>query len=405
MASIFQRGGSYSVVYTLSSDGMRKQKWETYHTHQEAEHRKEQVELYLNYQKKRIVHNIGTVEQLMDTYVRLYGLSKWTMSTYDGNTALIRNYIVPFMGKMRLYELSPRVAAELYRRLLELPQIDIPYHRSKGNRLTPRTLESIHKLLHSAFEQAVLWECIPTNPFHKTAVPKTRAQKPQILSAAQIKTLLQNCDNPHLRIAIHLAISGSLRKGEILGLTWNDVNFKESSIHICKSLSRVSREAYLSVDKRDVIYEFPSILSSDKTVVVLKSPKTESSSREVYLPEYVLDELSDLKKVQKCSKKKCPYPDMVFKYPDGRPMLDSTLNYHFKNLLIKKGVPIVTFHSIRHSSITYKLVLSHGNIKAVQGDSGHAQAEMITELYSHILDECRKETAIRFEKAFYQDFR
>lgn len=65
-------------------------------------------------------------------------------------------------------------------------------------------------------------------------------------------------------------------------------------------------------------------------------------------------------------------------------------------------LPQVTFHSLRHSSITYKLVLSEGNIKAVQGDSGHAQAQMITETYGHILDQNRRETSDRFEKMFYQ---
>ena len=61
-----------------------------------------------------------------------------------------------------------------------------------------------------------------------------------------------------------------------------------------------------------------------------------------------------------------------------------------------------SFHSLRHSSISYKLVLTGGNIKAVQGDSGHAQAEMITERYGHIIDTCRKQCAEDFEEEFYK---
>ena len=61
----------------------------------------------------------------------------------------------------------------------------------------------------------------------------------------------------------------------------------------------------------------------------------------------------------------------------------------------------MVFHSIRHASITYKLKLNGGDVKAVQGDSGHAQASMVTEVYSHILDENRKANAELFEKAFY----
>lgn len=98
------------------------------------------------------------------------------------------------------------------------------------------------------------------------------------------------------------------------------------------------------------------------------------------------------------------YPDMVFQYSDGRPLLESSLSTRFRNQLRTAQLPSVTFHSLRHSSITYKLVLSQGNIKAVQGDSGHAQAEMVTELYGHIIDEARKENAVRFQEDFYQSF-
>ena len=64
-----------------------------------------------------------------------------------------------------------------------------------------------------------------------------------------------------------------------------------------------------------------------------------------------------------------------------------------KQIIKKEGLPDVVFHSLRHTSVTYKLKLSGGDIKAVQGDSGHAQADMVTEVYGHILDEDRKKNA------------
>ena len=402
MASIVNRGKSYSVVYSLKTDTGHKQKWETYHTLQEAEHRRQQVEFYLNQEKKKRACVVETVSQLLDEYIRLYGLSKWSMSTYEGNCSLIRNYIIPFMGSIRLSELSPRIVAELYRKLLEFPQIDTLYHRSRGKSVTPRLLESIHKVLHSAFEQAVLWEYVRTNPFHKAILPKVNLKKVQLLSAGEIKRLLQCCHNQQLRVVLHLAFAGSLRKGEILALTWDDINFNTGSVEVCKTLSRVSKEALIKLNHRDIIHQFPAILSSEKSVVVLKTPKTHSSIRTVYLPRYVINELLDLKKQRKETKN---FPDMLFQYSDGRPLLESTLSNHFRSLLAAAGLPQVTFHSLRHSSITYKLVLSQGNIKAVQGDSGHAQAEMVTELYGHIMDESRKENAIRFEEDFYQNFK
>ena len=69
-------------------------------------------------------------------------------------------------------------------------------------------------------------------------------------------------------------------------------------------------------------------------------------------------------------------------------------------LIKKTGLPKVVFHSLRHSSITYKLKLNGGDMKSVQGDSGHAQMTMVAEVYSHIIDEDRKKNAQNFEKAF-----
>ena len=75
---------------------------------------------------------------------------------------------------------------------------------------------------------------------------------------------------------------------------------------------------------------------------------------------------------------------------------------NFYKLIKEHDLPQVVFHSLRHTSITYKLKLNGGDIKSVQGDSGHAQVSMVTEVYSHILDEERRKNAQLFEEAFYR---
>ena len=84
------------------------------------------------------------------------------------------------------------------------------------------------------------------------------------------------------------------------------------------------------------------------------------------------------------------------------PTEQSTINGALKQLIEENDLPKVVFHSFRHSSITYKLKLNGGDIKAVQGDSGHAQASMVTEQYAHILDDDRRLNAQRFDDFFYQ---
>ena len=388
MASIVQRNKSFSVVYTIYDGDKKKQKWETYHSYEAALRRKEQLDLIQQHENERAQYREGALAPFLEEYVELYGRIHWACSTYTSNEGLIRNYIVPFMGSMRLTEFSPKVIAALYGKLQSDPQI------------TPSVLTNIHKLLHSAFEQAVLWEYVPRNPFQKASVPKAFPTEIPMLTTDEIKILIQNCDNHMLSIAIHLAFAGSLRKGEILALTWDDVDFQKGTVSISKTLKRVRRDAVDALNGKNILYQFPSVFDEGRTVTVLKRPKTKSSIRTVYLPDYVLDALQKWKETLKPVNRN--QPNLILRYSNGRPLLEKTLPRLLEKQLLKLGLPMVSFHSLRHSSISYKLVLTGGNIKAVQGDSGHAQAEMITERYGHIIDSCRKQCAQDFEEEFYK---
>ena len=93
--------------------------------------------------------------------------------------------------------------------------------------------------------------------------------------------------------------------------------------------------------------------------------------------------------------------NLVFAGSLGLPTESSTITGALKRLINENNLPPVVFHSFRHSSITYKLKLNGGDIKAVQGDSGHSQVRMVTDVYSHILDDDRKNNAQLFQEAFY----
>jgi hypothetical protein len=94
--------------------------------------------------------------------------------------------------------------------------------------------------------------------------------------------------------------------------------------------------------------------------------------------------------------------NLVVSLPNGRPLEGQVISRSFNALIQAHDLPDVVFHSLRHTSTTYKLKLNKGDMKAVQGDTGHSQLKMITDVYSHILDEDRRNNAARFEEAFYQ---
>lgn len=400
MASIVQRGGSYSVVYYTKENGILKQKWESFRTEKDALHRKCVVE-YSQQVKKELAHRPQTVEQLIQEYIWLHGRAKWSLSMYTSSRGLIQNYINPYFGSIRLEELTPRLVSKLYMEFQQEPRYCGTYHKYEGQTVSASTLKSVHKLLHSAFEQAVLWEYVDRNPFHKAVLPKAKAAPSVFLSPEQIQLLLCHCSVSWLRLAIELSFVCTLRRGELLALTWDDISWEQNSLQISKTLCRVSKDAMLMLQERDVLRIFPADARS-RTVLVLKSPKTESSNRVVYFPQSLKHSLFEWQNEQKKSAIG-ELPRLIFAYEDNRPLQGGVLTKQFQRLLAKCNLPKVTFHSLRHSSITYKLVLTGGDIKAVQGDSGHSQADMITEIYGHILDANRRKNTERFEEEFYQN--
>ena len=223
---------------------------------------------------------------------------------------------------------------------------------------------------------------------------------------------LEACDNKMLKIAFHLAFTATLRIGEVLGLTWDAMDISEEAIaanrayvYINKEVERVSKQAVEELNSKDIILTFPSQKKNNKTVRVLKSPKTDSSKRKVFIPKSVAQCLIDLKKNQEeiieALGNEYQNYNLVMATTFGLPIGDSYLRTKMQDIIDELGLPDVVFHSLRHTSVTYKLKLCGGDIKAVQGDSGHAQADMVTEVYGHILDEDRRKNAELMENAFY----
>ena len=140
---------------------------------------------------------------------------------------------------------------------------------------------------------------------------------------------------------------------------------------------------------------------------MIKTPKTESSIRKVWIPKTLAYILRENMRCQDELKGflGSDYHDygLVVCMPNGRPCEGRILLKEFAKLRDKAGLPKVVFHSLRHSSTTYKLKLNHGDLKATQGDTGHAQIDMITDIYAHILDEDRKVNAQKFEASFYSN--
>lgn len=300
--------------------------------------------------------------------------------------------------------------------LLQTPAVkkatDKKYAKKKTEYVTAATVKKVHNVLRSAFHQAVKWELMEKNPAIYATVPKPEVHKREIWDAPTLFHALEVCEDERLKLAINLSFACSMRIGEILGLTWDCVDITPESIragkayvYINKELQRVSKAALTALEKKDVLRVFPDTNGANKTVLVLKKPKTATSTRKVFLPRTVAEMLVQWKFSQDFTKESVgkEYTDynLVVANALGTPVEHSRITAMFRELIEANDLPKVVFHSLRHSSITYKLKLNGGDIKAVQGDSGHAVASMVTDQYSHILDDDRKANAALIEKAFY----
>ena len=413
MASIFKRKTKYSVVYSyIDETGAKKQRWETFGSLKEAKKRKAEVEFQQS-TNTFTPPSIKTVADLMRDFVDLYGVNSWAISTFESKRGLIDNYILPFLGDMRLDEVTPRVIDEFYKKLQSTKCVKTKFHPNVDAFVSPRNILEIHKILRSAFNQAVKWELISRNPVVNATLPKSEPKRRDIWTADELFHALSLCESDILALAINLSFSCSLRMGELLGLTWDCVDISDeaiesgnASIRVEKELQRVSRNAMQTLSEKDVIMTFPSLLANTTTQLVLKKPKTKTSVRRVWLPRTVAVMLRETKRGQEEMQEilGSEYTDynLVMAMVNGKPIEQNYLSRLFRELISKNNLRPVVFHSIRHTSTTYKLKLNGGDVKAVQGDTGHAQSKMVMDTYSHILDEDRRDNAAMFEQMFYR---
>ena len=415
MATIICKNNKFNVVYSYYDEaGKRHQKWEAFPTMPEAKQRKSEIE-YKQQLGSFTIPTCNTLNELLKEYVSLYGKTKWAINGYSSNTGLIRHYIAPKLGELRLKEITPRVLEMFYQGLLKTPAVPLmtdKKYRQTGKFVQPPTIRKIHNLLHSAFNQAEKWELIEKNPAKFATLPKYEMKERDIWDSQTLFHAIDCCEDERLKLCLNLAFSCSLRIGELLGLTWDCVDISEESIatgkaHIVvnKQLQRVNKRSMEATDNKDVLTTFPEIGLQNNTVLILKKPKTRASIRKIFLPKTVAENLTKWKMEQDLLIEQlgAEYHDynLVIAGSRGQPVESNIIRKSMRQLIEANELPQVCFHSLRHSSITYKLKLNGGDIKAVQGDSGHAQATMVTDQYSHILDESRRNNVQLFEQAFY----
>jgi len=414
MASIKEKDGKYHVIYSYKGEaGERKQKWETYYKKADAVRRKLEVELAQANGKLVVSSDILFEDFIKNKYIPTYGRAKWNYSTYDTNVGIFKNHIFPYIGKKKLGAIKPHDIDALFMQLgykkvgnrLRTPEEDLPI-------LAATTVHYVYVLLKKAFSKAVEWRDLPESPVIGSGPETSKPDPRPIWEPSKMRVALQTLDsNPMLHLAVHFSVKASLRIGEVVALTVDDIDFDRKEIRINKTLQRVTKEALENINPKDLIYVFPSYTKGSQSCLVLKRPKTKGSIRVNYISDELRDEL--MERLKQIAKNKAFYGEKYYKskyellycFEDGRPIEPGRVSRWFKKWQgyeEAKELDLVTmpFHSLRHTSASIKLAVT-GDIKSLQRDLGDTTSYMATDTYSHPLEEQRKIMSDAVDEVLY----
>jgi integrase len=283
-------------------------------------------------------------------------------STLWRDKSLIANHIKPALGRIKLKNLNAIHLQGMYR-----DRLDRGISEDKG--LSGSTVQKIHHIVHKALGQAVKWDLIPRNPAESVKAPTPSSKEMRPLSADEARTLLRAAKGNRLEALYILAVHTGMRRGELLGLKWDDVDLDTGvpRVRVRRTLTRTGGGKGLA----------------------LGEPKTKASRRTVRLTPGAVDALRRHRARQAEERLKVGnlYADrgLVFAGESGGLINPSNLRQRsFIPLLRAAGLPQITFHDLRHTCASL-LFSKNVHPKFVQELLGHARVAITLDIYSHML--------------------
>lgn len=311
-----------------------------------------------------------TFAEFTEIWKRDYGSKELAPTTYARYLGILNTRILPYFSKFKLDKIKPTDIMKFYDMLENDTQIR-RLKNNKGERLTKplskKTILEHHRLLRAMLHKAVYWQLIVNNPAERVQPPKARKPKRKYYDDEQCKILLENLETQEIKykVAIIITIFTGVRLGELMGLEWNDIDFKNKEIAINKASQYLPEKG-----------------------VYTKEPKTSSSYRNVSIPDSVIEMLEEYKIWYDNQKELCGEfwnnSDRLFVQDDGKPMHPDTVSKWFGKFIRKIGLPVINFHGIRHTNATL-LISQNVDVAVVAARLGHAQISTTFNFYVHPL--------------------
>ncbi|MFA6941434.1 MAG: tyrosine-type recombinase/integrase [Clostridiaceae bacterium] len=325
-----------------------------------------------------------TFKDFIEKWEEEYGGENLAPKTYYRYKEMLDERIIPALGHIRLDKLKPIHFVKFYNMLME----DGIRKDGKPGGLSKRTINHHHRLIHSILEYAVKWQVLRENPLARISSPSVPNKEAGYYDLDEIKLLLEKLnqlDDEFLKykVAVILTLCSGLRVGELMGLTWKEIDFEKQTLRVTQSNQYVPEIGFLT-----------------------KTPKNDSSTRKLMLPEPVLDLLKVYKKQQNERRLKCGDKwidtDFIFIKWNGEAMFPYTISTWFPKFLKDNNLRKITFHDLRHTSATV-LINAGVNIREVSGRLGHKKTSTTLNIYSHVLKSADKDASDKMGQILFQN--
>ena len=353
--SITQRGDKYRVCFDYGVDrsGKRIRKYRTFDTKRDATRAFNEHKVKMD-KGTQVLPSEYTFAQWLDYWYKDIILPQIEETTAYGYRGMIENYLKPQLGEIRLQKLTARDIQQYYTWLMGEKE------------LSPNTVIKHHNLLTNTLNAAERQEYITKNPMRAVSPPKKRQREAKFYTPEQLGTLLDKAVGTRLELPVYICAYLGLRRGELCGLRWSDIDLEHQTITIENTRTQAGKKE------------------------IEKGTKTASSTRTLYLPDTLCDMLKAAKENQQACRAtyKNAYDDndYVVVMEDGRPFRPNYLSELFGKFLADNDLPKIVLHELRH---TFASLSNQAGIPAynIGKALGHSTPATTQKIYTHLLDQ------------------
>jgi integrase len=312
-----------------------------------------------------------TVAQYLDHWLEHTLKAKAKPRSYESFSTIARLHIKPSIGRIQLHKLAPQHIQKL---------LD---EKSK-NGLSPQTVTNIRTVLRSALSQAVKWSLVSRNSAALVNAPRISRKRIEPLNPEHARKLLEVAKGSRYEAIYIVALTLGLRRGEVLGMRWSDVDFDERALRVSQSIQRLSTG-----------------VQGQKSELRATETKTDGSRRTIALPNSVVRALRvhRARQAQDRLAAGTSWEDhgLVFTNRIGRPIEPILIHRAYKALLKEAGLPTtLRFHDLRHSAAS--LLLSQGvHPRAIMELLGHSSITVTMNVYGHVMPAMMRDAADKMD--------